>query len=182
MQHRVLPNAEHSCVGHFTSIFFDARAFYYSLLLVSTPTDSCFRILFVNFSQNVPRPSFKWSMESVSISTPDILLGNYESQRLQMFCPLSENYSPTPQDFFSSNDSWERGGFIMFSDVETFPLLPLTCISTRMFTAVIMVVHTSYILLYACVQSTTGGSITLSVDTKPTEVLMFRATTLQDKR
>ena len=70
----------------------------------------------------------------------------------------------------------------MFSDVETFPLLPLTCISTQMFTAVIMVVHTSYILLYACVQSTTGGSITLSVDTKPTEVLMFRATTLQDKR
>lgn len=33
--HRVLPNAEHSCAGHFTSIFFDARAFYYSILLVS---------------------------------------------------------------------------------------------------------------------------------------------------
>jgi PhoPQ-activated pathogenicity-related protein len=73
---RVLPNAEHSCAGHFASIFFDARAFYYSLLL------------------DVPRPSFKWSMES----------------------------------------------------------------------------------------STTGGSITLSVDTKPTEVLMFHATTLQDTR
>lgn len=32
---RTLPNAEHSCAGHFASIFFDARAFYYTVLLVS---------------------------------------------------------------------------------------------------------------------------------------------------
>ena len=32
---RALPNAEHSCAGHFFSLFLDARAFYYSLLLVS---------------------------------------------------------------------------------------------------------------------------------------------------
>ena len=32
------------------------------------------------------------------------------------------------------------------------------------------------------IQGSTGGSITLTVDTEPTEVLMYHATTLQDKR
>jgi PhoPQ-activated pathogenicity-related protein len=73
---RVLPNAEHSCAGHFASLFFDARAFYYSIML------------------GVPRPTLKWTMESTA----------------------------------------------------------------------------------------TGGSITLSVDTTPSEVLVYHATTLQDKR
>ena len=32
---RTLPNAEHSCAGHSASIYFDARAFYTTILLVS---------------------------------------------------------------------------------------------------------------------------------------------------
>ncbi len=31
---RMLPNAEHSCAGHYTSLIFSVRAFYLSILTV----------------------------------------------------------------------------------------------------------------------------------------------------
>ena len=33
--YRTIPNAEHSCTGHFISIYFDIVSFYFTILLVS---------------------------------------------------------------------------------------------------------------------------------------------------
>jgi PhoPQ-activated pathogenicity-related protein len=98
---RVLPNAEHSCAGHFTSLFFDARAFYYSIML------------------NVPRPAMKWTMESnadggtitMSVDTKPTEVLVYHATTLQnhrrdfrLLIGIPDPSKPVPQPVFWFNE------------------------------------------------------------------------------
>ena len=75
--YRIMPNAEHSCAGHYTTIILGIRAFYLSVLMVlffNRVSMKLVHLLHIFFPQNKPRPKMTWKMETVSIINKNLAL------------------------------------------------------------------------------------------------------------